>query len=404
MFGVFQFRRATASEWTLANPILFSGELGLETNTQFIKIGNGTDHWNDLPYSSVGPQGFTGVQGALGPQGTQGNQGNTGVQGIQGDIGPQGFLGPQGQQGIQGPQPTLLPVLLYLGFWDASTNTPTIINGTGSAGSTYLVSVAGNQNLGSGTISFGVNDLVILDTNLIWVKSGSATVGVQGAQGNQGNTGLQGTQGNQGNIGFQGNQGNQGNTGLQGAQGNQGNIGLQGAQGNDGEQGTQGNQGNTGLQGATGPQGNQGNTGPQGNDGNQGTQGNQGNTGLQGATGPQGINGATGPTSFVSMIETISFQDASNSIAAYTYTIDLSAGYTYSVSEFKVISGAGTCLASLVIGTTSITGINGITVSTTLNTAIATGGTVSVGSKVTLVTTSNSSLNNLQGTIKIRRA
>jgi hypothetical protein len=47
-----------------------------------------------------------------------------------------------------------------LGNWDASTNTPTLADGTGDMGDKYRVSVAGTQNLGSGAITFAVNDLV----------------------------------------------------------------------------------------------------------------------------------------------------------------------------------------------------------------------------------------------------
>lgn len=36
-----QFRRDTAAAWTAANPTLAAGELGLETDTSFYKIGNG---------------------------------------------------------------------------------------------------------------------------------------------------------------------------------------------------------------------------------------------------------------------------------------------------------------------------------------------------------------------------
>lgn len=52
-----QLRRDTSTKWALNNPILLSGELGYETNTTYIKIGDGTTPWNDLPYwtgSSVG--------------------------------------------------------------------------------------------------------------------------------------------------------------------------------------------------------------------------------------------------------------------------------------------------------------------------------------------------------------
>lgn len=45
-----QIRRGTASQWTSANPTLAEGELGLETDTARIKIGNGSTAWNSLSY------------------------------------------------------------------------------------------------------------------------------------------------------------------------------------------------------------------------------------------------------------------------------------------------------------------------------------------------------------------
>ena len=45
-----QIRRGTASEWSSANPTLADGELGLETDTSRIKIGNGSTAWNSLAY------------------------------------------------------------------------------------------------------------------------------------------------------------------------------------------------------------------------------------------------------------------------------------------------------------------------------------------------------------------
>ena len=48
-----QFRRGTAAQWTAANPILAEGELAIELDTDFYKIGDGTTAWNSLPYSSL---------------------------------------------------------------------------------------------------------------------------------------------------------------------------------------------------------------------------------------------------------------------------------------------------------------------------------------------------------------
>lgn len=45
-----QIRRDTAADWASANPVLASGEAGLETDTNKLKYGNGALPWNLLPY------------------------------------------------------------------------------------------------------------------------------------------------------------------------------------------------------------------------------------------------------------------------------------------------------------------------------------------------------------------
>jgi len=47
-----QQRRGTAAQWTSANPVLGSGEIGFETDSDRFKIGNGTSVWTALPYFS----------------------------------------------------------------------------------------------------------------------------------------------------------------------------------------------------------------------------------------------------------------------------------------------------------------------------------------------------------------
>ena len=45
-----QLRRGIASSWTSSNPILASGEVGIETDTNKIKIGDGSSNWAALNY------------------------------------------------------------------------------------------------------------------------------------------------------------------------------------------------------------------------------------------------------------------------------------------------------------------------------------------------------------------
>jgi len=49
-----QLRRGTASQWTTANTLLAQGELGLETDTNKFKFGDGVTTWNSLPYYANG--------------------------------------------------------------------------------------------------------------------------------------------------------------------------------------------------------------------------------------------------------------------------------------------------------------------------------------------------------------
>jgi len=55
-------RRDTAANWTSANPTLSAGEMGGETDTGKLKLGNGATAWNSLSYLG----GVTSVNGATG--------------------------------------------------------------------------------------------------------------------------------------------------------------------------------------------------------------------------------------------------------------------------------------------------------------------------------------------------
>jgi hypothetical protein len=61
----------------------------------------------------------------------------------------------------------------YKGTWNASTNTPTLANGTGDTGDVYICNVAGTVNFGAGPITFAVGDYVIY-SGTIWQRSSGA--------------------------------------------------------------------------------------------------------------------------------------------------------------------------------------------------------------------------------------
>lgn len=53
MTSTIQLKGGPAADWVTANPILAEREVGIETDTLAYKIGNGTDHWNALPYREL---------------------------------------------------------------------------------------------------------------------------------------------------------------------------------------------------------------------------------------------------------------------------------------------------------------------------------------------------------------
>lgn len=63
-----QLRRGTAAAWTSANPTLADGEIGVESDTDQFKIGDGLTAWTNLSYGGI--QGTAGqgvpVGGATG--------------------------------------------------------------------------------------------------------------------------------------------------------------------------------------------------------------------------------------------------------------------------------------------------------------------------------------------------
>lgn len=75
-----QHKRMTASEWADSSLVLLDGEIGVESDTGRIKIGNGHDLYSTLLYLT-GPKGDRGERGEQGPKGTQGLKGETGSPG-----------------------------------------------------------------------------------------------------------------------------------------------------------------------------------------------------------------------------------------------------------------------------------------------------------------------------------
>lgn len=69
-----QHLRGTAAQWTAKNPVLPEGELGIETDTLYVKVGDGIAPWNNLPYIHDHAGGGTGGGGSLTLSTTQTSQ------------------------------------------------------------------------------------------------------------------------------------------------------------------------------------------------------------------------------------------------------------------------------------------------------------------------------------------
>ncbi len=229
-----QFRRGTQAEWTAANPLLQQGEVGYETNTGRFKVGNGTQAWNSLAYSSgptgpTGPTGLTGATGATGP---------TGATGLTGATGPQGATGPTGPQGVTGPTGAASTVAGPTGPTGATGPIGVAVNLKGSVNLIVNLPSTGNT-LNDAYIVQEDGDLYVWD-GAAWFSAGQI-IGPQGPTGPQGDTGPTGPAGADSTVvGPTGPQGDIGPTGPQGEVGNIGPTGPTGAQGDQGIQGIPG--------------------------------------------------------------------------------------------------------------------------------------------------------------------
>lgn len=113
-----QQKRMSASDWSNSSLILLDGELGIESDTGFVKVGNGTSRFSELQYltgprGERGERGLTGDRGPAGRDGVvtfenlsqeqrnslKGDRGEKGQQGIQGERGPTGERGSNGENG-----------------------------------------------------------------------------------------------------------------------------------------------------------------------------------------------------------------------------------------------------------------------------------------------------------------
>lgn len=169
-----QIRRGNAAAWTAANPILAQGELGMEIDTFKIKVGNGSATWTALSYFPVHWESVNGKPAVI-AAGADKAAARAAIDAAS--------LDSNGRVPVSQLPASLMQ---YQGVWDASSNSPSLVDGTGDNGDVYRVTVAGSRNLGSGSIAFAVGDYVIYNSSGVWEKSDTtdAVATVAGRTGN----------------------------------------------------------------------------------------------------------------------------------------------------------------------------------------------------------------------------
>ena len=107
--AVLQMKRMTSAQWRTSQYVPRQGEPVCESDTGFMKVGDGVHRFSDLRYLT-GPQGPPGIQGIQGPPGRDGvvtfenlsqSQRNS-LKGDRGEPGPRGLQGPPGPTGARG--------------------------------------------------------------------------------------------------------------------------------------------------------------------------------------------------------------------------------------------------------------------------------------------------------------
>ena len=170
---VIKIRRGTSVQWTAANTVLAQAEFGYETDTGKLKIGNGSTAWNSLSYFPVEWSALSGAPAVIAAGANQAAA-RSAISAAS--------LDSNGKVPV-----SELPnsIMEYQGVYNASTNTPSLVNGTGGTGDVYRVTVAGSRDFGAGAVNLDVGDYIIYNGSA-WEKSDTtdAVATVAGRTGN----------------------------------------------------------------------------------------------------------------------------------------------------------------------------------------------------------------------------
>lgn len=142
-----QFRRDTAANWASNNPILSEGELGLETDTQAYKIGDGVTAWASLPYNQLSPNITTLLFANQSSDPTAPAAGYTNI--YTKPVSGRSLLKFKGHSGLDSP---LQPAIFQNSLWLVQPNTTTSVSAIGGA----VTSVGTISHPAASSTSYGV--------------------------------------------------------------------------------------------------------------------------------------------------------------------------------------------------------------------------------------------------------
>lgn len=97
-----QHKHMTKEEWSTSDVVLLLGELGIESDTGMVKVGDGVKTYNELSYLT-GPKGERGEVGPIGEMGPQGLTGERGPKGEKGDAFLFEHFTSEQLEGLRGP-------------------------------------------------------------------------------------------------------------------------------------------------------------------------------------------------------------------------------------------------------------------------------------------------------------
>lgn len=156
-----QFRRGLSTQWTSNNTVLADGEMGIETDTSFFKIGNGSTAWNSLAYG--------GIRGVTGPTGPTGRTGATGF------TGPASLVtGPTGPVAI-GPTGFTGPASFVTGPTGAGGGGSVSITGSTGFGNILTVATSGAGIFGNSNLNFNGSTMTVTGSEVVKFNGTSAS-------------------------------------------------------------------------------------------------------------------------------------------------------------------------------------------------------------------------------------